>query len=191
MAVCAPWGVVVCGLDDTLARRRGDHIQATGLARDPGRSSHAPVVHVRGWRWLCGRRLTPRAGAGRVWALPGMTVRCPSPRCDAPQGRCHHTRSARAGPIIPVVVRWVPGRALVVVADSREAAREWLQEGSKLPRARLSTRRRLAAALEALPPARQPGPRGQPRRPGHRRPTLEAVLAEAATPWSQLTVARW
>ena len=26
VAVCVPWGVVVCGLDDTIERRRGDHI---------------------------------------------------------------------------------------------------------------------------------------------------------------------
>jgi hypothetical protein len=30
VALCAPWGVVVCGLDDTSERRRGDPIRAQG-----------------------------------------------------------------------------------------------------------------------------------------------------------------
>jgi hypothetical protein len=136
-------------------------------------------------------RLTPLAWAGRVWALPLMTVRCPSQRFDEPQGRGHQTLVERAWQLIPVVVRWWPGRDLVLVADSRDAALAWLHEVSKWPRASLLTRRRLAAALDELPPARQPGPRGRPRLQGHRRPTLEAVWADAETPWSKLTGERW
>jgi len=52
VAVCIPQGVVVCGLDDTIERRRGDHITAKGLYRAPGRSSQAHFVKVRGLRWL-------------------------------------------------------------------------------------------------------------------------------------------
>ena len=52
VAMCVPWGVVVCGLDDTIERRRGDHMSAQGIYRDPVRSSHAHVVNVSGLRWL-------------------------------------------------------------------------------------------------------------------------------------------
>jgi hypothetical protein len=31
VALFAPWGVVVCGLDDPIERRRGDHIRAKGI----------------------------------------------------------------------------------------------------------------------------------------------------------------
>jgi DDE superfamily endonuclease len=48
VAIFVPWGVVVCGLDDPLARRRGAHMRARGFSRDPVRSSHAHVVNVRG-----------------------------------------------------------------------------------------------------------------------------------------------
>jgi hypothetical protein len=75
-----PWGGVVCGLDDTIARRRGEHMRATGISRDPVRSSHAHVVQVSGLRWLCGLLLTPMTWAGRVWALPLMTVLGPAER---------------------------------------------------------------------------------------------------------------
>src|SRR5207344_2874976 len=35
VAVCIPQGVVVCGLDDTIERRRGAQITAKGIYRDP------------------------------------------------------------------------------------------------------------------------------------------------------------
>ena len=46
----APTGVVVSGLDDTLERRRGVKIKATGIYRDPVRSSHSHMVKASGLR---------------------------------------------------------------------------------------------------------------------------------------------
>jgi hypothetical protein len=186
-----PWGVVVGGLDDTIERRRGDHISANGLYRDPVRSSHAHVVNVSGLRWLCCRLLTPRRWAGRVWALPLMTGLGPLERVYEPQGRRHQPLVERAWQLIHVVVRWWPGRDLVVVADSRDAVLEWLHQVGELPRASLITRLRLDAALDDPPPTREPGQRGRPRLKGDRRPTLEAVLADEDTTWSTLTIERW
>src|SRR4029434_400764 len=118
VAVFIPRGVVVFGLDDTIERRRGDHIAAQGLYREPVRSSHAHFVKVSGLRWLCCMLLTPMTWAGRVWALPFMTVLCPSERFYAQQVRRHQTLVERAWHIIHVVVRWLPERDLVFVADS-------------------------------------------------------------------------
>jgi hypothetical protein len=186
-----PRGIIVFGLDDTIERRRGDHMSATGISRAPGRSSPAPCVHVSGWRWRCGRLLTPLTWAGRVWALPWMTVRCPAERFDAPQGRRHQPLGARAWHIIHGVVRWWPGRDLVLGADSRDAVLEWLPQVSEWPRARLITRRRLEAARDDPPPAREPGQRGRARLQGARRPTLGAVVADEDTTGSQLTMEPW
>jgi hypothetical protein len=80
VAVCGPRGVVVRGLDDRIERRRGAKIQAQGSYRDPVRSSHAPGVNVSGLRWRSCLRLPPIPWAQRVWALPVMTVLCPSAR---------------------------------------------------------------------------------------------------------------
>ncbi len=80
VAVFVPRGVVVFGLDDTIERRRGDQIHAKGIYRDPVRSSHAHFVKVSGLRWLGCMLLTPMVWANRVWALPCMTVLCPSER---------------------------------------------------------------------------------------------------------------
>ena len=75
-----PRGIVLFGLDDPSERRRGDPITATGLYRDPVRSSHTHVVKARGLRWLGWMVLPPLAWANRVGALPFLTVLCPSER---------------------------------------------------------------------------------------------------------------
>ena len=89
-----------------------------------------------------------------------------------------------------LVVRWVPGREMVCVADSSFAALELLDKVATLPRASVITRLRLDAALYAPPPPRQPGTTGRPRLKGKRRPTLEAVWADEKTPWPSLRVAQ-
>jgi hypothetical protein len=78
VAVFIPSGVIVFGLDDTIERRRGDQITAKGIYRDPVRSSHAHFVKVSGLRWLACMVLAPLSWADRVWALPFLTVLCPS-----------------------------------------------------------------------------------------------------------------
>jgi hypothetical protein len=80
---------------------------------------------------------------------------------------------------------------LVFVADSSYAVVELLHQVSELPRASLITRLRLDAARYDPPPTREPGQLGRPRLKGDRRPTLEAVLADEDTMWSQLTIERW
>src|SRR4029453_6624519 len=191
VAVFVPRGVVLFGLDDTIERRRGDHITAKGIYRDPVRSSHAHMVKASGLRWLGCMLLTPIAWANRVWALPCLTVLCPSERFYEQHGRRHQTILERAWQIIQLVRRWLPGRDIVFVADSGFAALEWLALVARLPRVSVITRLRLDAALYDAPPLRAPGPRGRPRLTGKRRPTLEAVLADEKTQWSTLTVDDW
>src|SRR5262252_2460573 len=100
-AVCILRGVVVVGLDDPIARRRGEQITAQGLSRDPVRSSQAYFVKVRGLRWLTCMGLLPLSWANRVWALPFLTVLCPSERFYAQRGRRHHTLTERAWQMRP------------------------------------------------------------------------------------------
>ena len=191
VAVFVPRGVIIVGLDDTIERRRGEHIAAKGIYRDPVRSSHSHFVKVSGLRWLGCMVLTPIAWANRVWALPFLTVLCPSERFYAQRGRRHQTLLERAWQSIQLVRRWVPDRELVFVADSSFAALEWLALVARLPHVSVITRLRLDAALYDPPPPRAPGQRGRPRLKGKRRPTLEAVLADEQTQWTKLTVDDW
>jgi len=166
VAVFVPRGVVLFGLDDTSERRRGDHITAKGLYRDPVRSSPAHMVKARGLHWLGCLVLTPIAWANRVWALPLLTVLCPSERFYAQHGRRHHTVLERAWQILQLVRRWLPGREVVLVADSSFAALAWLALVAPWPGVSVITRLRLEAALDDPPPPRAPGQRGPP--PPHR-----------------------
>ena len=191
VAVFIPRGVVVLGLDDTIERRRGEQITAKGIYRDPVRSSHSHFVKVSGLRWLACMVLTPLSWADRVWALPFLTVLCPSERFYEQRGRGHQTLTERAWQMIRLVVRWLPGREVALVADSSFAALELLDKVATLPRASVITRLRLDAALYDPPPPRKPRTKGRPRLKGKRRPTLEAVLADERTPWTTLIVDQW
>ena len=158
VAVFGPTGVVVCGLDETIERRRGAKIKAKGIYRDPVRSSRAHCVKVSGLRWLCCRLLTPMSWAHRVWALPLMTALCPSEHLYEPQDRRAQTLVQRAWQIIHVVVRGRPGRVVVLVADSRYAAVELLHQVRTWRCASRITRLRLDAVLYDPPPTREAGP---------------------------------
>ena len=148
VAVLTPWWeVLVFGLDDTIERRRGKQINAKGIYRDPVRSSHSHFVKVSGLRWLSCMLLTPMAWANRVWALPFLTVLCPSERYYEQRGRRHQSLTERAWQMIRLVKRWLPLNDLVFVTDSSFAALEWLDKVSCWPRTSLITRLRLDAAL--------------------------------------------
>ena len=67
-------GPVVIGIDETLERRRGAKINAKGRDRDPVRSSRSHRVKASGLRWLGAMVVAERPWAGRVWALPFLSV---------------------------------------------------------------------------------------------------------------------
>jgi hypothetical protein len=191
VAVVIPEETIVLGLDDTIERRRGKQITAKGIYRDPVRSSRSHFVKVSGLRWLSCMLLTPIAWANRVWALPFMTVLCPSERFYEHLGRHHQSLTERAWQAIRLIRRWLPQRDLVFVADSSFAALELLDHVKSLSRTSLITHLHLDAALDDPAPPRAPSTTGDPRLKGKRRPTLEAVLADEETEWTSLMVDQW
>jgi hypothetical protein len=177
------------GLDDTLERRRGPKIAAKGIYRDPVRSSHGHFVKASGLRWLSLMLLVPIPWAGRVWALPFLTVLCPSERYYHRRHRGHQCLSERAQQMLRVVHRWQPERAIVIVADAGFAALDLL---AGLPKqVSMVTRLRLDAALYTPPPARRAHQSGRPRKKGWRLPTLAQVAADPSTHWQRMTLAYW
>ena len=189
LAVLAPTGPVVMGLDDTIERRWGERIAARGIDRDPVRSSRGHFVKTSGLRWLSLMLLAPVPWAQQVWALPFLTVLCPSERYYRERGRTHRSLTERARQILRVVDRWLPHREKVVVADSSFAAPELL---AALPsKLHMVTRLRLDVALYGPAPERRAGQPGRPRKKGQRLPTLAQVLADPATRWTPLTLPRW
>jgi DDE superfamily endonuclease len=184
-------GPVVIGIDDTLERRRGAKIKAKGIYRDPVRSSRSQMVKASGLRWLCAMVLAEIPWAGRVWALPFLSALCPSERYHQQRRQSHKTLPGWAGQLIGLIQRWLPGREVIVVADSSYAVIELLKRVSDMPAVSLITRLRLDAALYEPVPPRAPRQNGRPRKKGARRPTLRHLLKDAHRQWTPLTVSQW
>lgn len=184
-----PYGPVVLGLDDTIERRRGKRIRAKGIYRDPVRSSHSHFVKASGLRWLSLMLLAPIPWAQRVWALPFLTALAPSERYCREHGKRHKRLTDWARQLLVQARRWLPDRALVMVADTNFAALELLAVLAR--HMTCITRLRLDAALYEPAPVRQPGTNGRPRTKGARLPTLAQVLAEPRTRWQRVSVAGW
>lgn len=188
----AATGTLVFGLDDTIERRRGAKIKAKGIYRDPVRSSQSHFVKTSGLRWLSLMLLTPIPWAQRVWALPFLTVLCPSERYDQTERYRHKKLTDWARQMLLQVRRWLPTRALVVVTDSSFAVITLLKRMQELPRAiTMVTRLRLDAALYEPAPPRRPGQKGRSRVKGKRLPTLEQMVHDAATTWTSVPLERW
>jgi hypothetical protein len=122
----APSGPLLVGLDDTIERRWGKKIRARGIDRDPVRSSRSQFVKTSGLRWLSLMLPAEIPWAGRVWALPFLTVLAPSKRYDQKRQRRHKTLPERGRQMLLQLRRWWPDRRLVLVADSGSAALEFL-----------------------------------------------------------------
>jgi hypothetical protein len=182
-------GPVVVGLDETIERRRGAKIAAKGIYRDPVRSSKSHFVKASGLRWISMQVLAEVPWAGRIWGLPFLTVLAPSERYNVERGRRHKTLPEWGRQMIRQLRRWLPDRALVVVADSTYAVLELLADAARLPTpVTVVTRLRLDAALYDPAPPREPGTKGRPRVKGDRQPTLAARLLDPDTCWETLTV---
>jgi hypothetical protein len=192
LAAFAPSGPILLGLDETVERRWGAKIAAKGLYRDAVRSSKGYFVKVSGLRWLCLMLLVPLPWAERTWALPFLAVLAPSERHDRERDRRHKTLTDWARQMLRQVRRWLPQRALVVVADSGYAAIALLACCARLANPiAVITRLRLDAALYDPAPARRPGQMGRPRKKGQRLPTLAARRDDPATAWTPVIVENW
>ena len=189
-AFVPPDAPIVLGLDDHIERRRGEQIAAKGIYRDAVRSSKSFFVKTSGLRWVSMMLLAPIPWAKRIWALPFLTVLAPSERYHAERGRRHKTLTDWARQLIAQVRRWLPERAIVVVADSTYAVLALLASCIGLPTpVTMITRLRLDAALYDPAPPREKGKKGAPRKKGRRQPTLTERLHDPQTVWERVTLA--
>jgi DDE superfamily endonuclease len=184
-----PRAPLVFGLDDTIERRWGARIKARGIYRDPVRSSRGHFVKASGLRWLSLMLLSPVSWAERVWALPFLTVLCPSERYYEAKSRPAKKLTDQARGMLLLLRRWLPERRLVVACDRSFSALEFL--ASVRTHVTGVTRLRLDAALYEEAPARKPGQRGRTPKKGRRLPTLLAVLDDPKTLWQRLVVSEW
>jgi hypothetical protein len=189
IAAFAPSGPLVMALDDTIERRRGPKITARAVYRDPVQSSHKNLVKTSGLRWLCLMLVVPIPWARRYWALPFCTALAPSKNYYLRRNRQPCKLTDRARQMLLMVRRWLPDRAIVVVADNTFSVIELL--AAVRQKVCVVTRLRLDAALYKPAPLREPGTIGRPPLKGPRLPNLQEVLNNPATRWSSITLAYW
>jgi DDE superfamily endonuclease len=187
VAAFVPAGPVVIGLDDTIERRKGSRIAAKGIYRDPVRSSKDCFVKVSGLRWLSLMIVARVPFARAAWGLPFLTVLCPSERAAGKAGQRHKKLTDWARQALLQVSRWLPGRTIVVVADSGYAVIELCL--ALVGKAVMISRLRLDARLFEPAPPRRPGQPGRPRRVGGELPKLAAVAENPATRWIPIELA--
>ncbi len=179
---------LVMGLDETIERRRGRKIAARGVYRDPVRSSKGFFVKTNGLRWISMMLLTPIPWAGRVWALPFLTVLAPSERSHEERKRRHKTITDWAWQMILQVARWLPSRRLVIVADGTYSVLAFLLKVSRLPKVCAITRLRLDACLYDPAPLRPARKRGRNALKGKAQPKLAERLSDPNTLWKKHTL---
>ena len=182
-------GPVIVGLDDTIERRWGSKIVARGIYRDPVRSSRSHVVKASGLRWLSLMLLPQISWAGRVWALPFLTVLAPSERYAREHQLQHKKLTDWGRQMLLQLKRWLPDRRIVGVTDSSFAAIQFLKAVSR--QVCMITRLRLDARLFDPPPHRGRGTIGRPRVVGKRQPSLAQRLTSRKTTWRRFKVTGW
>ena len=179
---------VVIGFDDTIERRWGPKISARGIYRDPVRSSKGHFVKASGLRWLSAMLLVNVPWAGRILALPFLTVLAPSKRFYNNKPRSPKTLVDCARQAVLQICRWLPDRWIVIVADSAFAVLEFLAAVRK--HVCVVTRLRLDASLFDFPPQKHKG-RGRPRIKGKRLPKLSSLLKNPRVCWQRLRIGQW
>jgi hypothetical protein len=188
-AFVPPGWPVILGADDTVERRRGGQIQALGCYRDAVRSSKKHTVTCFGLKWLSVLLLVEVPWSGRVWALPVLTVLCPSAEADRKQGRRHKTSGDWLIQVLAQIRRWLPDRRLILVVDGAFAAVALGWACSRWNTVWVS-RLRWDARLHHFPTPPPPGTRGRKPLKGARQRALRVWATRGDTPWQRETI-RW
>ena len=177
---------LVIGFDDHLERRRGEKITAKGIYRDAVCSSDSFFVKASGLRRMSFMLLTEVPFARKIWALPFLTVLCPSERYHQKRGIRHRKLTDRARQAMLQIWRWFPTTELVFVGDSSYAALDLLNAVRE--KVVMVTRLRLDAALYESAPKLKKRAIGRPRKKGKRLPNLTEVMKNPETKWQKVVV---
>ena len=154
-------------VDDTLVHKTGRQVEDAGVFRDPIRSTVRKIVYAFGLNvvllCICVRLPYVR----QPLALP-VNLRLYT------KGGPSHV--ALAAIMVRVLAQWLPDRHFKLIGDGAYAS----LAKAGLPRTHVTSRLRRDAAIFDLPPPRQPGQRGRPRKKGSRLPTPPEIAAAAA-----------
>lgn len=176
---CGP--VVMLGLDDTRARKRGLKVFGAGMHHDPLLSTRRTAIMNWGHSWVVLSVIVNFRGLPwgdrRCFALPILFRLYLNKKSATKHPRVYHTRPQLAVQMLNVLCSAYKHRQFHVVADAAYGGQSVLNH---LPtHCDLTSRLLLDARLYDAPPVRQPGtPRknGRPRKRGQRLPTPRQML---------------
>jgi len=167
--------VVMRGLDDTLARKRGLRILGTGMHHDPLSSTRSLAFVRWGHRWVVlGVIVDFPFRPGHWMFLPLLFRLYVNRQTVAKHGGQYRTRRELGVEMLRILCSAHENRRFHVVADSACGGQNVL---AKLPgNCDLTSRFLLAARLYDARPERVPGTNGRPRKRGQRLPSPTDML---------------
>ena len=171
--------VVMLGVDDTLARKRGLKMFGTGMHHDPLLSSRGQAITNWGHSWvMLGVIVELPFRRGHCYFLPLLFRLYLNKKSAARHHRVYRTRPELAVELLTILSNHRRSRRFHAVADSAYGGKSVL---CHLPEnCDLTSRLLLDARLYDAPPSRCPGQPGRPRKRGARLPSPEQLLGEAA-----------
>lgn len=186
---------IVVGLDDTIERRWGSKISKRGIYRDPVRSSKSHLVKCSGLRWLSLMVTTPLPWLekGVYWALPVMTVLCPSKRFYTDRGKSVKKLTDWAAQIISWLSRQCAAlqRPGYLTGDGSFATYELFIHAQQVGIGMIA-RMKPTARLYELPPKQYPKSKRGPKPPvGKRLLRMDKRLTDPNTKWRKVIFSEW
>lgn len=172
-----PDGYLTLAVDDSPTQRFGRHVEGANIHHHPT-PGPADSAWLYGHNWVCLAVLMthPLWGVIALPLLSKLYVRqCDVAALQAKHGWEFQTKHQLALQMIEKVTRWLrflgSQAKILVVFDGAYATRELITNLNNLEITVVS-RLRINAKLYDLPPARQPGTRGRPRKYGRNRINL-------------------
>lgn len=171
-------GLVLLGVDDTLARKRGLKVFGVGMHHDPLLSTRRTSVKNWGHCWVILGVILKLPFCGDRWFCLPILFRLYVPKKTAKKkGLPYHTKPELAVQMLRLLCGRFENGDFHAVGDSTYGGKSVLL---KLPRnCGLTSRLAMDARLYDAPPARAKSCKGgRPRKRGVRLPTPKAMLAE-------------
>ena len=168
--------LVMLGLDDTLARKRGLKMFGTGMHHDPLLSSRGKVITNWGHSWVVlGVIVELPFRRGHYYCLPILFRLYLNKKSALKHRRAYRTRPELAVEMLEVLCNQRKNQRFHAVADSAYGGQSVL---CCLPtNCDLTSRLVKDARLYDARPERKPGTNGRPRKRGQRLPTPQQMLA--------------
>jgi hypothetical protein len=170
-------GLILLGIDDTLARKRGLKVFGVGMHHDPLLSTRRTAITNWGHCWVVLGVILKLPFCGERWFCLPILFRLYVPKKTAQKKDLpYHTKPQLAVQMLQLLCGRLENRQFHAIGDSTYGGKSVLL---KLPRnCGLTSRLAMDARLYDAPPARGKSRKGgRPRKRGTRLPTPEQMLS--------------